>query len=73
MGNSCIINCNRNYNEILASDWLLPATILALIVHSTKLLNSDWLRAVQLIPNSTRQEYLLSSHGDFESSQIALT
>ena len=36
--------------------------IINLTVHSTKLRNSDWSRAVQLIPNSTPKEYLLSFH-----------
>ena len=35
-----------------------------IIVHSTKLLNFDWSRAVQLIPNCTPQEYLLIFHGN---------
>ena len=38
--------------------------IIIIIVHSTKLLNFDWSRAVQLIPNCTPQEYLLSFHGN---------
>ena len=33
--------------------------IILLIVHSTKLLNFDWSRAVQLTPNSTLYQYLL--------------
>ena len=37
---------------------VITRMITDLIVHSTKLLNSDWSRAVQLIPNSTQQEYL---------------
>ena len=47
--------------------------ICVFIVHSTKLLNSDWSRAVQLIPNSTRQEYLLSFHGNsaWEQANVA--
>ena len=41
-----------------------------IIVHSTKLLVSDWTRAVQLIPNCTLKEYLLGFYGndDFRRS-----
>jgi len=49
-----------------SSSWLnwLIIIINVVIVHSTKLLNFDWSRAVQLIPNCTPQEYLLSFHGN---------
>ena len=40
------------------------AGVSTIIVHSTKLLNFDWSRAVQLIPNCTPQEYVLSFHGN---------
>ena len=43
---------------------VITRIITDLIVHSTKLLNSDWSRAVILISTSTRQEYLLSFHGN---------
>ena len=39
--------------------WSLVLSVF--IVHSTKLLNFDWSRAVQLIPNCTP---LLSFHGN---------
>ena len=41
---------NYNYKNIFKFDM---REIFILIVHSTKLLNFDWSRAVQLIPNCT--------------------
>ena len=38
--------------------------ILQLLQYIKKLLNSDWSRAVQLIPNCTPFEYLICFHGN---------
>ena len=46
------------------SNFKITHLITPFIVHSTKLLNFDWSRAVQLIPNCTPWDYLLSFHGN---------
>ena len=44
---------------ILMTIIIMMITISPIIVHSTKLVDSDWMRGVQLIPNCTLQEYQL--------------
>ena len=68
--------CTKIYNArnqllfcsllLLFSDVAVAVVVIlnSLIVHLTKLLNFDWSRTAQLIPNCTPQEYLLNFHGN---------
>ena len=55
------LNYAFEYDELSNSQ---KQAIITFMVHSTKLLNFDWLRTVQLIPNCTPWEYLLIFHGN---------
>ena len=54
-------NSNRLLDDVTTKLWVFfTRSLHYFIVHSTKLLNLDWSRALQLIPNCT----LLSFHGN---------